>query len=390
MRRGRRGVCRLFSLFHNAFLQVFGEVHAHLGGGALGGDLCHVVIDHDLHQFLEGSGIGVPAEFGAGLRGVAPEVDDVGGAVEVGGDLDEGLADEVVGAANADALLVLGFALPLEFDADIVEGELGKLADAVLHARGDDVVLGLARLEDEPHTLDVVLGVAPVAEGVQVAEVEFVLQALGDAGGGEGDLTGDEGLATALALVVEEDAVAAEHAVGVAVLLDDPEAVLLGDGVGTEGMEGGVLVLGYFLDLAVELGGGGLVDLAAIGEAHLADGLDDAEDADGIDIGGELGGVEADLHVALGGEVVDLRGAHVGDDADNGHGVAEVGVVEVEVGAALKVGDALAVIDGGAADNAVDVIAFVEEEFGEVGAVLAGHARDEGNVLFAHNNRFWG
>ena len=189
--------------------------------------------------------------------------------------------------------------------------------------------------------------------------------------------------------MVEEDAVAAEHAVGVAVLLDDPEAVLLGDGVGAEGVEGGVLVLRHFLDLAVELGGGGLVDLAAIGKAYLADGLDDAEHADGIDIGGELGGVEADLHVALGGEVVDLRGAHVGDDADDGHGVAEVSVVEVEVGAALEVGDALAVIDGGAADDAVDVIAFVEEEFCEVGAVLAGHARDEGNVLFAHKIRFW-
>ena len=37
----------------------------------------------------------------------------------------------------------------------------------------------------------------------------------------------------------------------------------------------------------------------------------------------------------------------------------------------------------------MDVIAFVEEEFCEVGAVLAGHARDEGNVLFAHKIRFW-
>ena len=60
------------------------------------------MIDHDLHQFLEGSGVGVPAEFGAGLRGIAPEVDDVGGAVEVGGDLHEGLADEVVGAADTE------------------------------------------------------------------------------------------------------------------------------------------------------------------------------------------------------------------------------------------------------------------------------------------------
>ena len=335
------------------------------------------MIDHDLHQFLEGSGIGVPAEFGAGLRRVAPEVDDVGGAVEVGGDLDEGLADEVVGAADADALLVLGFALPLEFDADIVEGELGKLADAVLHARGDDEVLGLAGLEDEPHTLDVVLGVAPVAQGVEVAEVEFVLKPLGDAGGGEGDLARDEGLATALALVVEEDAVAAEHAVGVAVLLDDPEAVLLGDGVGTEGVEGGVLVLGHFLDLAVELGGGGLVDLAAIGEAYLADGLDDAEHADGIDIGGELGGVEADLHVALGGEVVDFVGAHGADNGQDAHGVAEVAIVQVEVGMAFQVGNALTVVNGRTADDTVDIVAFFQQELCQIAAVLAGYAGDE-------------
>ena len=60
------------------------------------------------------------------------------------------------------------------------------------------------------------------------------------------------------------------------------------------------------------------------------------------------------------------------------------------MGAALEVGDALAVIDGGTADDAVDVVAFVEEEFCQVGSVLARDARDEGNVLFAHKIRFWG
>jgi hypothetical protein len=63
------------------------------------------------------------------------------------------------------------------------------------------------------HGADVVLGVAPVALGVEVAEVEGVLQALLDAGGGAGDLAGDEGLAAAFALVVEEDAVAGVQAV---------------------------------------------------------------------------------------------------------------------------------------------------------------------------------
>jgi hypothetical protein len=43
--------------------------------------------------------------------------------------------------------------------------------------------------------------------GVDVAEVEGVLQAEFDAGGGAGDLAGDERLAAARALVVEKNAV---------------------------------------------------------------------------------------------------------------------------------------------------------------------------------------
>lgn len=40
--------------------------------------------------------------------------------------------------------------------------------------------------------------------------------------------------------------------------------------------------------------------------------------------------------------------------------------------------DALGIEVGGSADEAVDLVAFVEEEFGEVGAVLTGDAGDQG------------
>ena len=85
-----------------------------------------------------------------------------------------------------------------------------ELADAVGLAGGDDVVVGLVLLEHQPHRLDVVAGEAPVALGVQVAQEQLVLQALLDAGGGAGDLAGDERLAAARALVVEQDAVAGD------------------------------------------------------------------------------------------------------------------------------------------------------------------------------------
>ncbi len=43
----------------------------------------------------------------------------------------------------------------------------------------------------------------------------------------------------------------------------------------------------------------------------------------------------------------------------------------------LKVGDTLAEIDGGAADCAVNVVAFLYEKFGKVGAILASDAGDQ-------------
>ena len=81
--------------------------------------------------------------------------------------------------------------------------------------------------------------------------------------------------------------------------------------------------------------------------------------------------------MALGGEVVDLVGPHGADDGEDAHGVAQIAVVQVEVRVTLQMGDALAVIDGGAADDAVDVVALFQQELSQIAAVLAGNAGDE-------------
>ena len=47
----------------------------------------------------------------------------------------------------------------------------------VLYAGGNDKVLGLAVQQDEPHALYIVAGIAPVAKGVHIAQVQAVLQA---------------------------------------------------------------------------------------------------------------------------------------------------------------------------------------------------------------------
>ena len=95
----------------------------------------------------------------------------------------------------------------MQGNADRGEGDLAELTDGVHLAGGADVVAGLILLKDAPHHFGVFGGVTPIALRVEVAEDEVVLKALADAAGGAGDLAGDEGLATAGGLVIEEDAV---------------------------------------------------------------------------------------------------------------------------------------------------------------------------------------
>ena len=332
----------------------------------------HVVANHELDQLLEGGLGGVPAQLALGFGRVAPQVHHVGGAVELGRNFHQNAAGSLV-----DALFGFAFATEFQLDTGLAEGQFAEFAHGMLIAGGDDEILRLVLLEYEPHAFHVILGVAPVAQGGEVAEVELVLPALSDAGGGKGYLAGHEGLASAFGFVVEQDAGTAVHAVGFAVFPGYPEAVLLGHGVGRVGMEGGVLVLRAFLHLAVEFGGRGLIDAAGLFEAAEAHGLEDAQNAHGVHVGSVFGSVEAYLHMALRGEVVQLVRLHHAHHAHEAHGVRKVAIVEMEARVAFKVVDAFALFGSGTAYHAMHVVAFFKKEFGKIRAVLPSNASDE-------------
>ena len=111
----------------------------------------------------------------------------------------------------------------------------------MVFACGNDKVVRLGLLQDEPHALDIVLGIAPVAQGVQVAQIQFVLIALCDTCGSQRYLTCHEILATSFAFVIEQDTVAAEHAIRLAIVLHNPEAIQLGNSIRAAGIEWGGL-----------------------------------------------------------------------------------------------------------------------------------------------------
>src|SRR5581483_10758841 len=110
--------------------------------------------------------------------------------------------------------------------------------------RPDHVVAGLLLLEHHPHRLDVLLGVAPVAPDVEVAEGELVPPAELDLGDTSGDSPGDEGGAAPRRLVVEEDPGARVHAEALPEVDGDEVAVDLRDPVGTAGVKRSSLALG--------------------------------------------------------------------------------------------------------------------------------------------------
>src|SRR5258706_134377 len=116
-------------------------------------------------------------------------------------------AATITRAGRSAAKKARTFALPLDRDSRCPGRELHEIAHAVLLAGGDHEVLGLLLLQHQPLHLDVILGVAPVALRIEVAQEERVLQPQLDARERARDLARDEGLAAHRALVVEEDAV---------------------------------------------------------------------------------------------------------------------------------------------------------------------------------------
>jgi hypothetical protein len=198
-----------------------------------------------------------------------------------------------------------------------------------------------------------------------VAQVQAVLQAQRNARDGPGDLAGDEGFAADRAFVVEQHAVAGVDAVGLAVVDRDPVGVHLGHGVRAAGIEGGGFLLGDFLHQAVELAGAGLVEAGLLFQAADADGFQQSQGADAVGVGGVFGLFEAHRHVGLGGQVVDLVGLDLLDDAHQAGGVGQVTVVQgegpvVDVRVLVQVVDAVGVEQAAAALDAVHFVALLQ------------------------------
>ena len=116
-------------------------------------------------------------------------------------------------------------------------------------------------LEDEPHAFHIIAGISPVAACIEVSQIQLILKTLRYACGSQCNLTRHESFSTPFALMVEEDTVDGEHAVAFAVVLRNPETVLLGYTIRAARIERSRLLLGHFLYFAEQFGSGCLIYL---------------------------------------------------------------------------------------------------------------------------------
>src|SRR5246127_1318555 len=235
---------------------------------------------HHLPDQLGEAALRLPAEFLTRLAGVADQEVDLGRAEICRIDAHHGLAGLAIGAGFLDPL-----AAPLNAAADLGEGKLDEFAHrARLAGRQHEIVRRL-RLQDRMHTLDIIAGMAPVALGLEIAEIDRVFEPGLDTGDRSRALARHEGLAADRALVVEQDAVTGEHAIRLSVIYRDPVAVELGPAIGRARVERRRLPLRDLLHQTIQLGCGGLIKPCFPFHAKDADRLQQPEHTDRIRVG---------------------------------------------------------------------------------------------------------
>ena len=249
----------------------------------------------------------------------------------------------------------------------------------MLHAGGDDKILRLFLLHNQPHALHIILRIAPVTQGIHISKLQMILQSFRDPARRQGDFSGDEIFTAALGLMVEQNAVYRKHTIGLPVLLRDPEAVLLRHRVRAVGMKRRGLFLGNLLHLAVQLGGGRLINLRFLYQSEQTDRFQHTQNADCVHFSGILRHIEGNLHMALRGQIINFIRLHQADDADHGRGIRQISVMQRDP--VQDVLDTPRIGAGSPAGDAMHLIALLQKELRQIGTVLSGDTRYQCHFL---------
>ena len=160
--------------------------------------------------------------------------------------------------------------------------------------------------------------------------------------------------------MVEKDTGTAEHVVCLAVLLDDPIAVELGNSIGTVRVERRGLGLWNFFYLAVQLGSRSLINLAGFLQMVGAHRFENTENTYSVHICRELRGIKGDLHMGLCSEVVYLIRLYFSHQFYQRHRIAHIGIMQVKMRFTFEMRYTLAIVHRTATDDTVYLVSLLQ------------------------------
>mmetsp|Transcript_16924 Transcript_16924/g.34727 ORF Transcript_16924/g.34727 Transcript_16924/m.34727 type:complete len:239 (-) Transcript_16924:116-832(-) len=234
----------------------------------------------------------------------------------------------------------------------------------------------------------------PVTLSVNISQIQCLVNTLRDTGDRGGNFSCHERSTTTRRLVVEQDSVRQMHSVSLAVVHEDPERVLLRHSIWRPRVERSGFRLGHLLDLSVQLTCRRLVKADRLLHSTCANCVQHAQDADAVTISCVLGHVKRNLDVTHSTKVVNLSRTNLRYDGDEVGCVAKIAIVKEQlhtsvVAVFVNVVNATGVEGGGATNDAMHGVAFVEEQFREVASILASDAGDESDLFlcFRHIGR---
>ena len=243
----------------------------------------------------------------------------------------------------------------------------------MVFAGSNHEIIGLGLLHYQPHALHIIFGIAPVAVGVEVAEVELILQSVGNASCCNSDFSSHESLAASLAFVVEENTIHGIHSIAFAIVFRNPESIELCAGVWAARIERSTLVLRYFLNLSIKLGGACLIYFRNFFALQYSHGFEKSQSAHSIGIGSVFGHIKRNFHVALSGKIIYFVGLNFLDYSNQRAGVGHIAVMEIDEAFPLHVAhpfieikmlNAPCVERAASANDAMHFVALFEQKFG--------------------------
>ncbi len=264
----------------------------------------------------------------------------------------------------------------------MAERDLQQITDRVRFAGGEYIVIRPALLQHQPHRMNVVLRIAPVASGIQISEADGFLKAGFNSGGCECDFASHKVFASPRAFVVVTNRVAEEEAVRFAVDLCHLSREGFGTSVGRVRIDGRGFVLTADCRRPKDFPAAGMQKLRR--SRKVAQDFHDPQTAHRGQVTGAFGDLKAESHMRLAGQMIEFGGLHLVDNAANGGDVGQVGVVQeqllfVDAVVTVKLVQTRTFEGTAAAHDAVNFVALFEEQFGQIGTVLAGDTGDEGD-----------